>query len=89
MLKIRKEFESHSWFICIKQINQLRATLQKVKNMGRKSVNFLEEQEIENSVKKYPCIYDKGDKFYKGKRAKKNAWHKVEEEVGMKEGKII
>ena len=29
MFKIRKEFESHSWFICIKQINQLEATFRK------------------------------------------------------------
>ena len=57
--------------------------------MGKKTVNFLENEEIANSVKKYPCLYDKGDKFYKDKRAKKNAWHKVEEEVGMEEGKII
>ena len=57
--------------------------------MGRKTVNFLEDEEIANSVKKYPCLYDKGDKFYKDKRAKKNAWHKAEEEVGMEEGKII
>ena len=57
--------------------------------MGRKSVNFLEDEEIANSVKKYPCLYDKGDKFYKDKRAKKNAWYKVEEEMGMEEDKII
>ena len=31
----------------------------------------------------------KGDKFYEDKRAKKNAWYKVEEEVRMEEGKII
>ena len=89
MFEIRNEFESHSWFICIKQINQLQATLQEVKNMGRKAVNFLKDEEIANSVKKYPCLYDMGDKFYKDNRAKKNAWDKVEEEVRMEEGKII
>ena len=57
--------------------------------MGRKTVNFPEDWEIANSVKKYPWLYDKGDKFYKDKQAKKNAQHKVEEEVGMEEGKII
>ena len=57
--------------------------------MGRKTVNFLKDKEIANSVNKYPCLYDKGDIFYKDKRAKKNAWHKVDEEVGMEEGKII
>ena len=57
--------------------------------MGRKAVNFLKDEEIANSVKKYPCLSDMGDKFYKDNRAKKNVWHKVEEEVGMEEGKII
>ena len=52
--------------------------LREVKNMGRKTMNFLEDEEIVNSVKKYPCLYDKGDKFCKDKRDKKNAWHKVE-----------
>ena len=37
MFEIRKKFESHSWFICIRQINQLEATLQEVKKMGRKT----------------------------------------------------
>ena len=67
MFEIQKKFESHSWFICKKQINQLEAILQEVKNMGRKTVNFLDDKEIVNSVKKYPCLYDKGDKFYKDK----------------------
>ena len=74
MFEIRKQFESHR-FICIKQINQLEATLQEVKNMGRKTVNFLKDEEIANSVKKYPCLHDKGDKFYKDNRVKKNAQH--------------
>ena len=56
MFEIRKEFESHSYFICVKQINQLEATLQEVKNMDRKTVNFLDDEEIANSVKKYPCL---------------------------------
>ena len=57
--------------------------------MGKKTMNFLKDKEIANSVKKYPCSYDKGDKFYKDKWAKKNAWHKVEEKFGMEEGKLI
>ena len=57
--------------------------------MGRETVNLLNDKEIANSVKKYPCLYDKGDKFCKDKQPKKNAWHKVEEELGMEEGKII
>ena len=57
--------------------------------MGRKTVNFLEDEEIANSVKKCPCLYDKGDKFYKDKRAKKNSWRKVVEEVGRKSEKVL
>ena len=57
--------------------------------MGRKTINFLEDEEISNCVKKYPCLYDKGDQCYKDKRAKKNAWKKIEEELGMEKGKIL
>ena len=39
--------------------------------MGRKTVNFLEDEEISNCVKNFPCLYDKADSFYKEKRAKK------------------
>ena len=41
--------------------------------MGRKTINFLEDEEISNCVKKYPCLYDKGDQYYKDKPAKTNA----------------
>ena len=57
--------------------------------MGRKTINFLEDEEISNCVKKYPCLYDKGDQYYKDKRAKNNAWKKIEEELGMEKGKIL
>ena len=57
--------------------------------MGRKTINFLEDEEISNCAKKYPCLYDKGDQYYKDKRAKKNTWKKIEEELGMEKGKIL
>ena len=57
--------------------------------MGRKLINFLEDEEISNCVKKYPCLYDKGDQYYKDKRAKNNAWKKFEEKLGMAKGKIL
>ena len=57
--------------------------------MGRKLINFLEDEEISNCVKKYPCLYDKGDQYYKNKRAKNNAWKKNEEKLGMAKGKIL
>ena len=57
--------------------------------MGRKTINSLEDEEISNCVKKYPCLYDKGYQYNKDKRAKKNAWEKIEEELGMEKGKIL
>ena len=54
--------------------------------MDRKTINFLEDEEISNCVKKYPCLYDQ---YYKDKRAKKNAWKKIEEELGMEKSKIL
>ena len=57
--------------------------------MGRKTINFLEDDEIFNCVKKYPCLYDKREQYYKDKRTKKNAWKKIEEELGMEKGKIL
>ena len=37
-------------------------------------------------VKNYPCLYKKSDPTYEDKRAKHNAWKKVEEELGHEEG---
>ena len=54
--------------------------------MGRKIVNFLEDEEVSNCVKNFPCLYDKADSFYKDKRAKKNAWKRIEEDLGLEEG---
>ena len=52
--------------------------------MGRKTINFLEDEEISNCVKKYPCLYDKEDQYYKDKRAKKNAWKKLKRSLEWK-----
>ena len=54
--------------------------------MGRKTVNFLEDEDVAENVRKFPCLYDKSSMDYKDKRAKKNAWHQVEENLGMEEG---
>ena len=54
--------------------------------MGRKTLNFLADEEVTETVRKYPCLYDKADKFYKDKRARRNAWKQIEEDLGMEEG---
>ena len=33
--------------------------------MGRKIVNFLLDEEVTECMKKYSCLYDKLDKFFK------------------------
>ena len=55
--------------------------------MGRKSINILEEEGVAEKVRKYPCLYDKTLSEYKDKLAKRNAWKKVEEMLGMDEVK--
>ena len=59
--------------------------------MGRKKVDFQEEESIAEEVRNYPCLYNKSLKEYKDKRARENAWQKIGESLGMKEGnnKII
>ena len=57
--------------------------------MGRKSINILEEEGVAEEVRKYPCLYDKTLSEYKDKLAKRNAWKKVEEMLGMEEGIIF
>ena len=54
--------------------------------MGRSTLNLLEDERVANEVKNYPCLYKKSDYTYKDKRAKHNAWIKVEEELGHEEG---
>lgn len=56
--------------------------------MGRKVLNMQEDEEVAECVRKFPCLYDKSEPSYKDKRAKQNAWKKVEEELGMEEGML-
>ena len=57
--------------------------------MGRRQVNFEEEESLALEIRKYLCLYDKKCVDYKNKRAKANAWTKIEEELGLEEGKHI
>ena len=47
--------------------------------MGRKIINFLEDEEISNCVKKYPCVYEQSEqKRMLGKKLKRSLeWKKV------------
>ena len=47
--------------------------------MGKQKVNMREEEELAIEVRKYVCLYDKSSPTYKDKRAKENAWSRVEE----------
>ena len=54
--------------------------------MGRKILNFLEDEELAENVRRYPCLYNKSSIDYRDKRVRKNAWRNVEETMGMEEG---
>ena len=57
--------------------------------MGRQTINIQEEEDLTLEVKKFLCLYDKRCVLYKDKRAKANAWRKVEESLGLEDGKHI
>ena len=57
--------------------------------MGRQTINIQEEVDLALEVKKFLCLYDKRCVLYKDKRAKANAWRKVEESLGLEDGKHI
>ena len=50
--------------------------------MGRKIITFLEDEEISNCVKKYPCVYEQSEQ-------KRMLGKKIEEELRMEKGKIL
>ena len=57
--------------------------------MGRTNKCDLKEEEfLAESVRKFPCLYDKSCKEYREKDRVANAWKKVEEELGYEEGKV-
>ena len=48
--------------------------------------NLQEEEILAETVRKYPCLYDKSNKGYKERDRKSNAWQKIDEELGYEEG---
>ena len=48
--------------------------------------NLREEERLAKEVRKFPCLYDKGNEDYKEKDRKKNAWLAVENALGYDEG---
>ena len=56
--------------------------------MGRQTIN-IQEEDLALEVKTFLCLYDKRCVLYKDKRAKANAWRKVEESLGLEDGKHI
>ena len=51
--------------------------------MGRRKIDLVKEKELADCIRHYKCLYDKSQPQYKDKRAKANAWKKVEETMGM------
>ena len=39
--------------------------------------SYLKEGRIAEKIRKFPCLYDKGNKGYKEKGKKKNAWCEI------------
>ena len=59
----------------------------KSRNMVKTSEsNLREEERLAKEVRKFPCLYDKGNEDYKEKDRKKNAWLAVENALGYDEG---
>ena len=57
--------------------------------MGKQKVNMQEEEELALEVKNFICLYDKRSPSYKDKRAKANAWAKIEKALGFEEGEHV
>ena len=54
--------------------------------MASNKCNLQGDERLSIEVEKYPCLYNKSEKGYKEKDRKKNAWKKIEEELGLDEG---
>ena len=64
-----------------------RISVSRILNMGRTNKSDLfEDESLSNEVQKYPCLYDKGNKGYKERDRRSNAWRRVESELGLEEG---
>ena len=61
-----------------------------VANMGKTNKsNLHDDEKLSTTVSKYSCLYDKTDKGFKERDKKKNAWAKVEEELGFDNGNYL
>ena len=64
-----------------------RISVSRILNMGRTNKSDLfEDESLSNEVQKYLCLYDKGNKGYKERDRRSNAWRRVESELGLEEG---
>ena len=51
----------------------------------RFAFSLQEYEELAESVRKYPCLYDKSKKEYKDRNVVSNAWRKVAEDLDFVE----
>ena len=59
----------------------------KIMNMGKTNkCNLRKDETIEEVVKKYQCLYEKGSPWRKERDQCKNAWKGVKKEIGLEEG---
>ena len=47
--------------------------------------NLKEEERLPKEIRKFPCLYDKGNEGYKEKDRNKNGWREVENALGYEE----
>ena len=47
----------------------------------RQALTVQENEELAEVILKYPCLYDKSKKEYKGKNVTENAWKKVADQL--------
>ena len=56
----------------------------------KKSITLLQEENLAEYVKKYPCLFDKTDKGFKEKDVVNNAWDEIATNLDFVEnGKFI
>ena len=55
--------------------------------MGRRPVVLEEDETLLLEVRRYPVLYDRSHPQFEDRRVSKNAWHSVDEKLGVEKGK--
>lgn len=46
------------------------------------------DERLSETVRRFPCLFDKTKREYRDKNITKNAWDKIAEEVGVESGML-